>query len=204
MKKQIKELRVKIDGIAQLTKTLIIPNRVTLEDIPNGMTIDAFAEEFKRTGIALLHSDTGSSQRHDFFDNSCVGKAHESLLMAKAWLGQMLKEMGNESPYKNNGKRKTEKDIEPAADVASKTTDFPLAKEEWPDEDHTLNISRVEQVDLLRERIQDVIDVRCFEAKEIQPYRGTMSMVGKHLREARFYLGFELQRIKEDYEKKEK
>lgn len=201
MKKQIKELRVKIDAISQLTKTLIVPSRITVEDIPDNMTIDEFIEDVSNTGVMVLRNKSVELP-HDFFDNSCVGKANESLLMAKAWLGQTLKEMGEDSPYKNNGNRKTEKDIEPTADVAKETKDFPLAKEEWPDEDHTLNISRVEQVDLLRERIQDIVDLPFIKSPGIHPYVEPVRMAGTYLIEARFYLGFELQRIKEEYEKK--
>lgn len=41
-------------------------------------------------------------------------KAINSLKLAKAWLGKVLEELGNENPYKSG--YKTKDDIEPTAD----------------------------------------------------------------------------------------
>jgi len=130
MKEQIKELRVKIDGLSQLTKEL--------------------------KPLTFLSSVDNSRD----YNSPEIEKAYDSLILAKAWLGKVLGELGEATPYKNDGNRKTIGDIEPTADRAITTQTI-----------HTGNQSRE------------------FAIARTNSYN--------HLCEARFWLGFELQRIKE-------
>jgi hypothetical protein len=163
MIKEIKELRVKIDSLAQLTKEL---TKINSEQI---------------------------------------NKATDSLYLAKAWLGKILGELGTDSPYSNDGTRTTVKDIEPAADVNSKVLRFikqgvtltvvNRTNEEWK-QDHKFEISHIEKVDWLREEIKKLIKHSSDFSKNEPSIELEQGFVYKYLCEARFWLGFELERIK--------
>ena len=160
MIQQIKELRVRIDGLHQLTKDL------------------------KPLDLGI----TG-------FNSHEIDEAAKSLILAKAWLGKLLGELGNENPY-SSGKKEI-KDIESTADVAKNlTVDVDGGWEE---------MSHIEKVDWLRSDIQKVIDeIRIMEFDiEGTSYLDNHKSIARlnsynHLSEARFWLGFEFQRIKED------
>ena len=121
--------------------------------------------------------------------------ANNSLLLAKAWLGKVLKELGEDSPYVNDGKRKTVEDIESAADVSSGQglfkDDFEILW--WQKE-----LNHIEKVDWLRQEIGKMVG----EADILMSQKGRVYIFGcninQHLSEARFWLGFELERIKEN------
>lgn len=121
-------------------------------------------------------------------------KAYESLILTKAWLGKVLETLGTETPYKNDGKRKEASDIEPAADTASATPDSVLTIYR----ENKDVMSYVEQIDWVREYIKELLtkvgDVFT-EADNLKYYM--TNIIVQHLTEARFWLGFELQRIKE-------
>lgn len=156
MQEKIKQLRLGIDGIAQLTKDL-----------------------------------TG----YKFGDGKQEGKsyqvidAEQSLYMAKAWLGKVMGELGVESPYKSG--YKTKEDIEPTADVAPKGTFA----------DYLTLTNHIEKVDYLRTQIESLVK----EVKELdlnlevrlsREFAIARTNAYNYLCEARFHLGFELQRIK--------
>ena len=164
MKKKVKELRVKIDGLAQLCK---------------GLDYDGL-HPYAMGGIITTHSDQ-------------VEDAIKSLYLAKAWLGKVLGALGTESPYPKDGMRHIVEDIEPTADTGQ-----PYVNQS--------ELNHIEKVDWLRQEIQ-----KC--ACVIEPYpkddgkslmNDTEYMDGysmfnahRHLSEARFWLGFELERIRE-------
>ena len=167
--KQIEEitsLRIKIDGISQLVKELK----------PIDITRDG--------DMSIQKMNTKE-----------INKTYNSLILAKAWLGKVLGEIGNENPYKNNGNRHEVKDIEPTADVAEVITHRVGVLDDVSQSYDLKN--HIEKVDWLREEIKDI------EAKyislNIKPIiMVTYLSVTQHLSEARFWLGFELQRIREE------
>lgn len=196
MKKEIKNLRVKIDGLSQLVKQLKPPCKyvVPLSVIPDGVSAVDVIEMFKQQLPVLFVEDNPDSV-HKINSNE-IDKCYDSLILAKAWLGEILGKIGEETPYKNDGNRKTVEDIEPTADVSSGQglfkDDFELLW--WNTE-----LNHIEKVDWLRQEIQKV-------QKEVHavsdcgtPVSGLLAwkFVYQHLCEARFWLGFELQRIKE-------
>lgn len=145
MIEKFKKLRVEIDGLFELTKSLS----------PSGQ----------------------------------ISEAHNSLLLGKAWLGKVLGELGTESPYQNDGERKTVEDIELTSDT-SKDKDWVYGSE----------LSHIEKVDWLRQEIGSL-------CQQILPMSPTGTWERRFLYEqqahiclsnARLWLGFELQRIKEE------
>jgi hypothetical protein len=186
MKDQITELRVTIDGLAQLTRELRPSTYV------NKTNEESFHE-------VLLFGETTMKvvQRN----SKEIEKAYDSLILAKAWLGKVLGEIGVESPYKSG--YKTVEDIEPTADVYKSSIKI---FKEYGD-----NLSHIEKVDWLRTEIEKLVSVtnQLFrEPGELTNWQFThenltsrMSLyllrVEQYLSEARFWLGFELQRIKE-------
>jgi hypothetical protein len=148
-------------------------------------------------GIAqLIHDYNGQ--------NSCISmrtmqiyEAKKSVLLAKAWLGKVLGLLGQETPYKNDGNRHSVSDIEPTD--ARKDLDYTNI-EGWKEK------NEVEKVDCIRQLIQEVIN----KLEEVKPSKEVIQMasekVGRivtftgnthmYLIEARFHLGFELERIR--------
>jgi hypothetical protein len=172
MVNEIKNLRVKIDGLGKLVESL-----KPLEIVHN----------------RWLESSLEPMSGYKIMENSKeIEKAAESLYLAKAWLGKIMGELGESTPYANDGKRKTVEDIEPIADeanhndVVSNHYDVPYKE-----------ISHIEKVDFIRQEIQNIIDGDYDFCEDIPYIELEQGFVYKYLCEARFWLGFELQRIKE-------
>lgn len=178
MQEEIKQLRVSIDGLAQLT------NR--LKSIPVCNFSNNVIGKFSETKYVVSKEIT---------------KAVDSLYMAKAWLGKVLQELGTESPYKSG--YKTKDDIQPTADISGVTTN--LHYFEWKEEKN-----HIEKVDWLRTEISKLTDnifnlkmdlqesANVFGSKEPAIKTAIATTLSyQYLSEARFHLGFELQRIKE-------
>lgn len=192
MKEQIKELRVKIDGLYQLTKEL------TTYQIPFAIKVNndfQFTEEqltlIKQQPVMVLVEE-GIRPTTTIIKTKEIEDAAHSLIYAKAWLGKCLGELGAENPYKSG--YKTVSDIEPTADVAKNLT--VNVDGGWEEMNH------IEKVDWLRTEIQTLINelskwythtptpTREFSIARTNAYN--------HLCEAKFALGFELQKIKEE------
>jgi hypothetical protein len=176
MKEQIKELRVKIDGLAQLTEELK-PLRFSEKELQS----------------MNMPSNWAANNSKE------IEQAVDSLYLAKAWLGKVLQELGTESPYKSG--YKTKEDIEPTADVAEYIPgDKAIAdrnKKDYSEFNH------IEKVDWLRTEIEKLITKfkETYKGSFDNPFFPNLRLSGnieQHLSEARFWLGFELQRIKEN------
>lgn len=168
MKDQIKELRLKIDGLAQLVIGL--------------KPIEIMYAHKEGYPVANINSDE-------------IKKSRDSLLLAKCWLGKILQELGEGTPYKNDGKRKTVEDIEPAADKVNIESNYNsgFIKQQWNGKNH------IEKVDYIREQIKE-----CVNEVSALSMTGTRELViartnsYTHLSEARFWLGFELERLRKE------
>ncbi|HMT01781.1 MAG TPA: hypothetical protein PKD00_00485 [Burkholderiales bacterium] len=174
MVEQIKSLRVQIDGLAQLTKEL--------KPMPCG---DDFCHSYE------------------------TREAVDSLILAKAWLGKVLGELGNPTPYANDGKRKTVEDIEPAADKSTVIEEI----NKFPEITNTINgfnwyeKNHVEKVDWLRQEIEKLssyvesdFNYSIFSHTNQTPSREfsiARTKAYSYLCEARFWLGFELSRLRD-------
>jgi len=165
MKQRIKDLRVTIDGLAQLTNELKPIHKCGIEECD----------------LCLINSQE-------------ITDCHKSLLLAKAWLGKTLQQLGEETPYANDGKRKTVEDIEPTKDVSNHKED--VKNLDWNEREH------IEKVDWLRQEIQLVLDQVIMIGEIDLPVTVYNDIVFKqvavHLTEARFHLGFELGRIRDN------
>lgn len=167
MKEQIKELRVKIDGLSQLTKEL-----------------------------KPIHEGYKGEDGSKFYINSDeINKCYDSLILAKAWLGKILGELGTETPYKNDGKRKEVKDIEPTADRGKRGNliMFEEVGDFWDSKSH------IEKVDWLREEIRKANNaiIQYTQSYQIGWIAVYSLRCDKYLSEARFWLGFELDRVRD-------
>lgn len=191
MKEQIKELRVKCDGLAQLTKEL-----KPIQDWKDGAN-------------GLFES----------FDNSKeIEKTVDSLYLGKAWLGKVMGELGDENPYGSG--YKTKEDIVPTQDVSSvkemlkEGIAFIQEKHEpinWETANH------IEKVDCLRTEIESLVKeviaiptgINYVESglngegiPKTKPFSREFAIARTncytHLCEARFWLGFEMERIKNE------
>lgn len=115
----------------------------------------------------------------------------KSLYMAKAYVGKLLGEMNDPSPYKNEGNRIDVKDIEPTDAVS---------------EDIKLDVRKtyVGNVDWIRQHIEDYLIKQVKDSYNQQfttPFASIYrTQVLVHLTDARLHLGFELARIREEAE----
>lgn len=181
MKKEIKELRVQIDGLTQLTEKL--------------KPVNIFKENENVVGAVFKKVCINSDE---------ITEAVKSLKLAKAWLGKILGELGEDTPYANDGNRKTVEDIEHTADKPNMMGVFEnsvVDGKRWDTKPH------IEKVDWLREEIKSVAEkVQQLHHTYYEESRdGThdsnkiirsFNTVDTYLSEARFWLGFELGRIK--------
>lgn len=218
MIEKIKELRVRIDGLAQLVKGLKPKSFIVdVAKLPTGKKADEFIKEFLASAnnyhATLVDSVEGTNPIVQVLESHEINKTYDSLILAKAWLGKVLGELGNPTPYQNDGKRKDVKDIEPTADTATKHPEFITQKmgeiqvssvkgSDW------LLKTHIEKVDWLRQEIQKVIDNKLSledytpEEEELkrEPARNEYFyeiMYQQYLTEARFWLGFELGRLRD-------
>ena len=186
MKQKVKKLRVQIDGLGRLCKGLNHGMRVNLSLRREEESMEDFV---KRAGEEKLGVSLGESSKQ-------TEKATDSLFLAKAWLGKVLGALGTESPYPKDGTRKTIKDIEPTADQASKDGGI-----NFYNKNMTEGFSHIEKVDWLRQEISKIInDVQPLWNIESLNIWGVAAVENcfTHLSEARFHLGFELERIREN------
>ncbi len=118
-----------------------------------------------------------------------IESSSKSLFFAKAWMGKLLGGLGNPSPYTNDGKRESIADVEPTAEKML-TVKFPDGFDDF---------DRVQKIDILRQEIAKII-----KRTEGMQFGGGRKMnlakenVYTHLCEARFWLGFELERLREE------
>ena len=199
MIQQIKELRVRIDGLYQLTKELK-PLLIDDGNDYNWHVQDVPLSETDNSRVGLDYFLTANSKE--------VNKAADSLILAKAWLGKLLGELGSENPY-SSGKREV-KDIEPTADTAhakfrffrSMDGSIKLKREDGEYRDIDDKIAHIEKVDWLRSEIEKIISKERNIKTTLQMYTPEISLITKnvytHLCEAKMWLGFELRRVRDE------
>lgn len=178
MIEQIKRLRVEIDGLAQLCESL---NPVVIYGV--GVVPSRHCRCCTEIGFT---ERKGNSEE--------IKEAVKSLKLSKAWLGKVLEQLGNENPYGSG--YKTVEDIVPTADVASRIEDYPVAPDHWPDGE--VYKSHIEKVDWLRTEIKRLIDNTTDYSQEVPEIELEQGFVYKYLCEARFWLGFELGRVRNE------
>lgn len=212
MKEQIRNLRIKIDELAQLTKGLSPKQKfiVDIAQIPKTLdwTVEEWLGVFNRTNYGII--DSNEIKDFDFntfitpipFESQPLNKAVDSLYLAKAWLGKVLGELGTENPYGSG--YKTKEDIVPTQDVAPKIgdkIDSATIIDVWRI-GNNLNPNHIEKVDWLRTEIdkiiKDIESITWLEQKNsiVSKLNHLFNNCYNHLCEARFWLGFEMERIK--------
>jgi hypothetical protein len=201
-KELIKELRVKIDGLSQLTKELKV----------------LLGHAFDKPEVHGISKETE--------------KAYDSLILAKAWLGKVLEELGDKNPYKSGNK--TVENVEPTDErwknkmgIKLLGAIYYIEKEDWlrqdvytpkadaifsfgvkGDKDYVegkinkfelewIKKNYIEKVDWLRQEIQHITYIVYQTCVTNSKTRFHCETCYRHLCEARVWLDFELQRIKE-------
>lgn len=198
MKEEIKELRVKIDGLAQLVKGLTGPVvAINVSAIPENIDIDTFIQKWKENSNFMVPMNPIESAVESIH-NYELNKTYDSLILAKAWLGKVLGELGESTPYANDGQRKTVEDIEPIADTHRGIKHLE-EKGNW-----NTDYNHIQKVDCLREEIEKSskeFTVIHLKLPVEVPNPLCVNNFFTHMSEARFWLGFELQRIRENESK---
>lgn len=207
---KIKNLRIEIDGLSQLVKELKPNYCVDLNKLPKEYSIDEIVKIMKNAPVVIIDTKENNSKTIiQEIKSKELEKCYDSLVLAKAWLGKILGELNVPSPYQNDGNRSEIKDIEPTADTAN------LYVENWTwknIQDRERNIKNkdkemnyIEKIDWLREIIEVfVLRMKDFISPLYKPSDMTKEFwiartnTYNYLCEARFWLGFELQRIKEN------
>ncbi len=127
------------------------------------------------------------------FQSAEITRSLNALILGKAWLGKLLGELDVPSPYPNDGTRSTVAHIEPTADRFEGIEDRPK------------NTTYITEIDSLRQRISKLTDT----LKGWGMGRNWGASVARtnaysSLCEARFWLGFEFERIKKKADKGKK
>ena len=145
-------------------------------------------------GISQLVKDSNT----DFIGGSSqMDKSYNSLILSKAWLGKCLAELGIENPYKSG--YKTKEDIEPTADVSLPITLVKQLNTTKPIGASIVEMNHIEKVDWLRTEIEIYINyIKEIDIKSTREFAIARTNSYNYLCEAKFWLGFELQRIKEN------
>ena len=186
MKEQIKKLRIKTDGLAQLCKELKPVTDFKIIELGHGENI----VESVRGRVSWQKQKVNSKE---------IEKAVDSLYLGKAWLGKLLGELGTANPY-GSGYTKKE-DIIPTQDVAN-TSASTMASVKLEDgrkiAAHFYELNHIEKVDWLRSSIEETVkEVKDIPTKDLsREFAIARTNCYTHLCEARFNLGFELERIK--------
>lgn len=195
MKSKIKELRVSIDGLSQLVKGL--NPRVMVVDlamIPKRQTAEDFMNMIKNHQTCFVNKSIDNSPVIQEIVAHEIEKAYDSLILGKAWLGKMLGELGEETPYKNDGDRTTVADIEPTSNKALNYAPI--------DTTVYCELSNISKIDMLREEIGKYIsEVKVLDRNvpRIDNREVAIARTNAYncLCEARMWLGFELSRIRD-------
>lgn len=194
---QIKVLRKKLDGFSQVVERLRPVKSV-------GISVDTKDYNDKEK---YLFEVTGHREQTNSYN---ITTCHTNLLYAKAWTGYMINILtGEPTPYKNDGNRQDVKDIEP--------TDDKVDIEAWEKRNNWSTLNHVQKVDFIRQQLQELANIisgffppmelsKQGEERhnEITERNRNLNIcrtnVYNHIVEARFQMGFELARIKEEAE----
>lgn len=189
---EIKGLRRKVDGIAQVVLRL---------------------KPIKTFGTSISHQDFLSDKNlfevtgyREQVNSKEIESSGKNLLLAKAWLGNMLGLLGEINPYVKDNVTEA-KDIPPTDDKVDITN--------WEVRNKWSTINHVERVVFLRsviEEMKQTVSGWFPPTKEEMPMTIQQGRdlaicrtnVYNYLTEAKFLLGFELERLKNESEQPEK
>lgn len=168
------------DKFRELIETITY---TSMEQIIKNMRVsaDTLSKNVRSLGSCLLPNCNCNSLSKE------VTNCQESILLGKAWLGIILSELGTNNPYKNEGFRKTVSDIEPTADTGVAVS--------------YIGKNNIEKIDIIRNDLKNIIEaIKLIESKSTKEFAIARTNAYNHFCEAKFWLGFELQRIKEESE----
>ena len=214
MKEKIKQLRVEIDGLAQLCEGLKpIKDGAAIHNRLKGLDLLSIHSTESERAIyrAKYKKEYDQVIRETSKNTDEIKEAVKSLKLSKAWLGKVLASLGSENPYGSG--YKTVEDIVPETDKAKtvcgtmgidgETTPRLKAIDTFTLNGKIMNeysqMSHIEKVDWLRtEMKRTAIQLyNTIHFKEIGISEGELAY--KYICEARFWLGFELGRIRDEF-----
>jgi hypothetical protein len=174
---KLKQLRCEFDGIRQIVQSL----KPSL----------AYHEKF------TVNTVIGSKLPTRYKQSEEINKSISSLLMAKAWLGKVLEFIGEKSPYKTNYKNANEIDL--PSDTVEEIW------KGWSVGDNAQEIRKlnhIEKVCWLRNKIEEqtqkIIELKNHKHFSNKEVKIAINSVFIHSSESKMWLGFELQRLKEN------
>ncbi len=204
MEQKIKEIRVQLDGLTQLTRNLSPVQKFVIDiaSIPDGFTVDRWLEVFEQTPYHFIDSNKSDTNPITVIDGKeYINKAVDSLNLSKMWLGKVLKELGTVNPYPKSKDPNSNK-IEPTADQG--ILYGMITEVQWKEFNH------IQKVKWLRAEIEKVereikkleLDLKIKFTVESVNYKD--SWINQHTINSRDYcieagmhLGMELGRIKQ-------
>ena len=215
MKDQIKQLRVEIDGLAQLCEGLkplkdgaAIHNR--LKDLTLFSVHSTESEIAARE--ARYKKECDKAIRETSKNTDEIKEAIKSLKLSKAWLGKVLESLGSENPYGSG--YKTVEDIVPETDKAEIICGSIGIEGETPrlEARSAFTVAgklvaenygtHIEKVEWLRTEIKCKIESEYISSMTYQPANRLEAIARtnayNNLCEARFWLGFELGRVRDE------
>ncbi len=200
MEKQIRELRVSLDKLATLTKSLKPVCRIIFDmaALPDNVSLEDFMHQWNNSPISIVDTkgdeniksiQTVNTNEYDF-----IKKSFDSIQLSKMWLGKVLKEIGTVNPYPESKNPESDK-IEPTADVAKNLTVD--VNGGWEEMTH---IQRVKWLRNELEKVEIYLDINKYPHFLPNPCNGGLiawSNAYVHCLEAGMWLGMELGRIKQ-------
>ena len=188
----IKTLRKKLDGFSQVVERLR-----PLKSVGISVDFKDYSDKEKTLFEVNGHREQVNSPQ--------ITNCHTNLRYAKAWCGMMLGHLGQPTPYQNDGKRQDVKDIEP--------TDSKVDINAWEERNNWNALNHVQKVDFVRQQLEELVNVisgwfpPTDQGDNIERNRNLAicrTNVYNHLVEARFQMGFELERVRQESEKGDK
>lgn len=181
MKTQIHELRIRIDRLAQLiysigTQPILA---ISKDSVPCDIIPEEFAIEYKKIGAIIL---TRPEEIIHESGLSFLAEAYKSLLLAKAWLGKILKGLGEEIAEDKSIPLELKVQTNETKPIGAAVRDMTYS----------------ESIDWIYDEIKHIIAATA-DVLDGLPYGNLMIEDGTFTRltEAQFFIEFELSRLKE-------
>jgi len=184
MKQQIKNIRICIDSLIELTKTLY-PDSFYVIDIaqrPDNISIEDYINQIKKTGVIISDSSKVNIQNLNhkhmptFYRELEEAKKH--LILTYKWLGKII-EYTTAETYLDDDKVN------------------PLIMNDVYNESRFESKNYIEKINYLIDKIKEIIETDPFMYVHETRYIPEEYNMFQHLTEATFWLELEIDRVKE-------
>ncbi len=220
MKTKLTNLRLRIDGLIYMVDKLLNPPPIVLKK-----TREMSEEEVEawKSHMRMSFIPAEPMELQSFDPRDELKDCKKSLMLSKARIGKMLGCLGEPTPYQNDGKRKSIEDIEPVADKHRPFGNHMVkigvinagTPKEKPNFVNWETLNYIQKIDWLRQDISECVNIvnsldffnelnnkLCKDERTSQYAFLHHCEVLVQLDNARFFLGFELGKIKEEDNRK--